>query len=427
MASGGQWGRSMRSSTSRDQTSNENIRNEDLEDDKRGDEMEGENSDGDKISSGEEPHEEGLKASVKELKNTIDRLTDTLANVDTKFRVQELRIQALEHRCEALEDQNKKLNERVNHLENIGKLQNIKIDGINEQHNEDLTQEILKLAGAMGSSCQPTDIDGMYRMGRFQDKQTKLRTIMIRFKTKQARHEFFNARFQLKNKKEWSRVWINDDVCDQTRRRREAMRAIAILCRDNQTDCKLRSDSIIIKGKKYWINELEQIPHPYSLEDAKMRVYNGDLYFQSEYAWPSNMAPARVTIDKHTYVTAEHAWNRVKAEANDDMVAAELIKKTPCPYLAKRIGDRIRTTLAWEKCECDVMYEIVQQKASENPEIKAKLLETKNMKLHEATRSTLYGIGAGLHSKHAREGRWPGKDVLGQIWEKVRDDLSIPS
>ena len=137
------------------------------------------------------------------------------------------------------------------------------------------------------------------------------------------------------------------------------------------------------------------------------------------------MAPARVTVDKHTYTTAEHAWNGVKAEANDDPAAAELIRRTPCPYLAKRIGDRVRTTLAWEKCECDVMFEIVQQKVIENPEIKTKLLATGNKKMHEATRSTLYGIGAGLHSKLTREGRWPGKDVLGQIWEKVRDDLIL--
>ena len=201
------------------------------------------------------------------------------------------------------------------------------------------------------------------------------------------------------------------------------MRAVAILCKDQQVECKLRSDSIIIKGKKFWINELENIPTPFSLEDAKIRLYNGDLYFQSEYAWPSNMSPARVTISKHTYITAEHAWNGVMAEANDDPVAAELIRRTPCPYEAKKIGERVRKTLAWEKCQFDVMFEIVYQKAIENPNVKEKLLATGNRKLHEATRSESFGIGAGLHSKQAREGQWPGKDILGQIWEKIRDDL----
>ena len=83
------------------------------------------------------------------------------------------------------------------------------------------------------------------------EKQIRPRTIIIKFKSVQARHEFYNARFNLKNKKEWARVWINDDVSEETRRRREAMRAISILCRDKQVECKLRSDAIVIRGKKF--------------------------------------------------------------------------------------------------------------------------------------------------------------------------------
>ena len=143
---------------------------------------------------------------------------------------------------------------------------------------------------------------------------------MVKFKTVQARHSFYSGRFNLKNKKEWERTWINDDVSEQTRRRCEAMCSIATLCRDQGTDCKLRSESIEIKGRKFWRNDLEEIPQPYSLEDAKIRCYNGELYFQSEYAWPSNMSPARVTIDKHTYVTSEHAWNAVMAESVTQML-----------------------------------------------------------------------------------------------------------
>ena len=43
-----------------------------------------------------------------------------------------------------------------------------------------------------------------------------------------------------------------------------------------------------------------------------MFMYNDDLFFQSENGWPSNISPAGVTIDKHTYPTAEHAWNGIK-------------------------------------------------------------------------------------------------------------------
>ena len=121
------------------------------------------------------------------------------------------------------------------------------------------------------------------------------------------------------------------------------------------------------------------------------------------------MSTASVTIEKHAYVTSEHAWNAVMAETNGDPIAAERIRRTPCPFEAKRIGDRVRTTIAWQKCCYDVMFEIVYQKVIENPEIKKKLLATGTRKLHEATRSETFGIGAGLFSKQAREGRWSGK------------------
>ena len=137
------------------------------------------------------------------------------------------------------------------------------------------------------------------------------------------------------------------------------------------------------------------------------------------------MSPARVTVDKHLYITAEHAWNGVKADNNNDPLAADLIRKTICPYEAKRIGDRVRVTKAWNKCQYDVMFEIVLQKVEENPYIKKKLVDTGTRKLHQATRLVDFGIGAGLHSRAAKQGTWTGQDILGQIWEKIRDDLLL--
>ena len=101
----------------------------------------------------------------------------------------------------------------------MGKLHNVKIDGIKESANEDLIDRVSKLAEAMGSQCQASDIDRVFRLGRKQNNQTRPRTIMIVFRSLRARHEFFNSRLNLKNKKEWSRVWVNDDVSEQTRRR----------------------------------------------------------------------------------------------------------------------------------------------------------------------------------------------------------------
>ena len=290
MASGMQWGRAMRSSVNKEpsapETANDpNTKKLDISNDgEDGDDVVSVTSSKNGSQLGEESQQESLRASVEDLKLTIDRLTATLAGTDTKFKHQEARISYLENRCESLMDQNKKLSDRLNNLENASKLRNIKVDGIKEEDGENLVNKILKLAEAMGSDSKASSFDSVYRLGKKNPQQARPRTILIKFKTIQARNNFYNGRFNLKNKKEWARTWINDDVSDQTRRRREAMRSIAILCKDQRVDHKLRTDSIEIKGRRFWMNELEEIPQPYSLEDAKIRCYNDDLYFQSEYA-----------------------------------------------------------------------------------------------------------------------------------------------
>ena len=223
-----------------------------------------------------------------------------------------------------------------------------------EDDGENLRDKIVKLAESMGSKCQPGDIDSVFRLGKQVPNPKRARPVMVKFKTVSARHEFYNQRFNLNKQKQWDRVWINEDVTDNTRRRKEAMRSISLLCRDNQVDCKLRSDAIIIKGIKYHINDLEAIPTPFSLSDAKIRQYgSGELYFQSEYAWPSSMYPARVTVDKHHYLTAEHAWNGVMAEANNDPVAADLIRKTISPYEDGSLSRNVHHPLR----RCNVRYQ----------------------------------------------------------------------
>ena len=56
--------------------------------------------------------------------------------------------------------------ERINVLENASKIQNIKIYGLKERNGEDVTEVVLKMAKAMGSTCRDSDIANAYRMGK---------------------------------------------------------------------------------------------------------------------------------------------------------------------------------------------------------------------------------------------------------------------
>ena len=431
-----QWGRTMRS-TPKDRDTEETIPKTVTatdENEENGDDMEQEtysNGGEGSLKSRESEtieNENGLQASIDDLKDTINKLTDSLKRVDSKFEAQDKQLDFLYIRTKQLENTNKYLLNRVEILENQKKITNLKLDGVKENDNEDLMALVLNLVTAMGSACKRQDIDRVYRLGRKAANNGRPRSIVVCFNTVQSRHEFYNKRAALKGKKDWFGVWINEDVLEVTRRKKDDMRSVAALCRDKNVNCRLHSDGIIIGGRKYGINDLHTLPKGLTLGDAKFREYQpGSWYFQSEHVWPSNMHRTRVIVDKHDYETSEHAIQAIKATSNGDLVAAAAIKATLCPYEAKRIGDRVQTTLEWNKCQFDVLYEIMYEKVVQNPVIRKRLRDTGDCRLHEATRSETFGIGAGLHSRAARDGSWRGKDIVGQIWEKIRDDLSLTS
>ena len=103
---------------------------------------------------------------------------------------------------------------------------------------------VMKLATDMGSKCARQDIDSVYRLRRNPLQNGRLRSIVIRFMSISSRHEFYNKRSALKRQKTWHGVWINEDVSEATRRKKDDLRSVAALCRDKKVDCKLHSDGI---------------------------------------------------------------------------------------------------------------------------------------------------------------------------------------
>ena len=104
MASGIQWGHSTRSSTPKDtnnlsQSEKAKIEEHMGKSDDEGIEEDRESTGSEKSKSMtiDETQEESLKSSVENLRTTIDRLTVTLASVDTRFKQQDAKINYLEN------------------------------------------------------------------------------------------------------------------------------------------------------------------------------------------------------------------------------------------------------------------------------------------------------------------------------------------
>lgn len=136
--------------------------------------------------------------------------------------------------------------------------------------------------------------------------------------------------------------------------------------------------------------------------------------FQGEFRFLSNFWPAEVELGGLKFPTVEHAYQAAKTL---DIAQRRQIQSLLTPGQAKRMGRAVTMRSDWESIKLDIMIDLVWQKFSRHPELKALLLSTGNAALEEgnAWGDRFWGIspvGSGI-----------GKNMLGKILMAVREQL----
>ena len=136
------------------------------------------------------------------------------------------------------------------------------------------------------------------------------------------------------------------------------------------------------------------------------------LSFQGEYRYLSNFWVCEVTLaDGVCYNSSEHAF---MCQKTTDPYAKIAIRMAPTAAAAKREGRKVMLRPDWEEIKFQAMYDAVNAKFSQNPELKAKLLSTGNRYLEEGNtwNDVVWGVCDGV-----------GTNCLGQILMLVRSLL----
>lgn len=133
--------------------------------------------------------------------------------------------------------------------------------------------------------------------------------------------------------------------------------------------------------------------------------FTGDYYFLSNFY----MAP--VSYNGWDYTNNEAAFQAQKTK--NRRLRFQLFSKAN-PSEAKSAGRRIDLRSDWEEVKTQIMYEIVQAKFNQNPDLKEKLLATGDEHLEEGNTwgDTTWGTVNGI-----------GENMLGKILMRVRDEL----
>ena len=130
--------------------------------------------------------------------------------------------------------------------------------------------------------------------------------------------------------------------------------------------------------------------------------------FRGKYYFLSNFSSAKVQYEGFMFENNEAAF-----QAQKDLSQRSKFCNLP-PNEAKRLGRRVNLRKDWEDVKDKIMYEIVFNKFSQNPELKKKLLATNGEELVEGNtwNDQYWGVCNGK-----------GKNMLGKILMRVRAEL----
>jgi ribA/ribD-fused uncharacterized protein len=148
---------------------------------------------------------------------------------------------------------------------------------------------------------------------------------------------------------------------------------------------------------------------------------------EKPYGCFSNWYISHFTLDgiKFNCVEQYMMWKKAKL-FNDDAKANEILSVLN-PWEHKAKGREVKNfdVNTWDKICKKVVYDACKAKFEQNPDLLDILLDTDGKILVEASPTDIiWGIGLSADDKRALiKDTWRGKNYLGEVLTKLRDDL----
>lgn len=132
--------------------------------------------------------------------------------------------------------------------------------------------------------------------------------------------------------------------------------------------------------------------------------------FRGENRWLSNFEMTPSVYEGITYPSSEHSYQAAKTLILEERL---MLKDLLTPGKVKRAGQKITMRPDWDQIKIQVMEEVIRSKFDLNPELKKKLIDTRDYYLEEGNEynDTFWGVCKGVGENH-----------LGKVLMKIRDD-----
>ena len=142
----------------------------------------------------------------------------------------------------------------------------------------------------------------------------------------------------------------------------------------------------------------------------------------------SNWFRRKFVIDDFEYLFVEQYMMAQKAKLFHDSERYTAILRATQPWECKDLGKQVKPfdSKVWNAVKYDVVKTANRAKYEQNPDLKAKLLETGNAILAEASpKDTIWGIGLdAVTAAETSPSEWPGQNLLGKILMELRAEFT---
>ena len=395
--------------------------------------------------------DDSLKTALETMTNTVNETIDkhpTIKQHGEQLDSLETENIILRDKVSLIEGENSKMKHRLASIESRALQHNIIIRGITEEDwekesttkskaytelahlipPEQTTNKELKedeiLALKLKAIKKKINIRSCKRIGRYvKDRSRPISVELLRSE---------DIDFILANKKELhSGIFADKEYPQDIENKRKILRPILTAAKNSKKykkRCRMQDDVLVIKGKRYGIDDLDTLPkslHPLNISSRS----NSEVYgYFGEMHPLSNFFPAAFTLENKTFHCSEQFIQWKKAELFKDHTAMSKIERCKTGRQCKEEGRKVKNFKkdTWDSKAKNLCQPGIRQKYIENKKPREILLQkTKGKKIVECTKDAIWGCGLPLKDDNCLDSTmWTTQGIMGITLGEIRSELS---
>ena len=386
------------------------------------------------------------------IKSTIDTsIKDALRGIQTSLNTaveNNVIVQSHSVELKGLRDENSRLNRKVQQLtaeqshmkQQLNKIENMALEnsliirGLPEDIKE--TEQMIgeKVHGVLSkvmhgetdeiklANAKQITIKSSRRLGR--PNRQRICPVSIELHHRQDVDFILENRFDLERG-----IYVDREYPLEVERKRKTLLPILRAAKrssEYKKQSKLEDDKIVLKGRKYGVNTLNQLPEELNVFKVATKENADTVGYFGEINPLSNFYPASFTYDGVQYISSEQFIQASKAKYFEDFDTYNQIMGCSTSLECKRTSRLIRNVDVnrWELVAGNICQPGIRAKFLQNPPVMDTLLQKTGSKtIVECASDRLWGTGIPLNDPMCLDPqKWINQGIMGQILEGIRNE-----